>query len=509
MWEIYDLLVENIHDGDEIYLDITGGIRSISSIGTPILNYICQVKNNVAIKDTIYVYYDKEADNEVFSIHYFMQLTEWAIGIQNYIQYGDPSYLKKLVTEEDKDSPEYLLVDSLDQFSVCQDLCLIKDAEKLLPDVFKNIHDMFHTILLEDDFVQTNVNKKIDVLKKQLEDTFDCFREGDFILESIKWDLRVKKYQQALSVLNEYVGYIMMDITHLIKGKHAENRTALEPFKQIQEGDDPAGWVVDENMQATFTKEKTYIDYKYFCEVMNRNSLFPEKFYENAKYIQKIGGKESREWIMSPTFMEQIQNSIQECNLSFDEQYIKEMWVHYLKQNLKKKENECMWKMKDLLNLTTNSEDIRRIWKSIFTFQDIDTKKDFLRNKCGIEDVSGLDVIRTELENLKVIDNYVSINKNGEYRFLTSAEILKDKNNRSAFINKELIENKEAFTIFFAKWNAVRNMRNMVDHAQLIITQANINVLKNRDEFCKSILEMVDMLEIIKSGEYNRLLEFR
>lgn len=300
-----------------------------------------------------------------------------------------------------------------------------------------------------------------------------------------------------------------MDITHLIKGKHAENRTALEPFKQIQEGDDPAGWVVDENMQATFTKEKTYIDYKYFCEVMNRNSLFPEKFYENAKYIQKIGGKESREWIMSPTFMEQIQNSIQECNLSFDEQYIKEMWVHYLKQNLKKKENECMWKMKDLLNLTTNSEDIRRIWKSIFTFQDIDTKKDFLRNKCGIEDVSGLDVIRTELENLKVIDNYVSINKNGEYRFLTSAEILKDKNNRSAFINKELIENKEAFTIFFAKWNAVRNMRNMVDHAQLIITQANINVLKNRDEFCKSILEMVDMLEIIKSGEYNRLLEFR
>ena len=62
IWEIFDLMVENIEDRDEIYLDITHGFRSLPMMATAIVDYAEQIYD-IKLIDIFYGAYEAKDDD--------------------------------------------------------------------------------------------------------------------------------------------------------------------------------------------------------------------------------------------------------------------------------------------------------------------------------------------------------------------------------------------------------------------------------------------------------------
>lgn len=98
IWENFNLLYEEIEEGDEIYIDVTHSFRSIPFIVISVLNYAKFIKG-IQIKDIYYgAYGAKENDiAPIFNLSVFNNITDWTIGAEKFINTGDSVQLCEMI----------------------------------------------------------------------------------------------------------------------------------------------------------------------------------------------------------------------------------------------------------------------------------------------------------------------------------------------------------------------------------------------------------------------------
>jgi len=101
LWSIVKTVLGEIEDGDEIYLDITTGFRSIPLLSLLVINYARIVKGNVMIKG---IYYgaieaiDKATGRTpIFDLWPMIEVTDWSYAIHSFFKHGSASEISDLL----------------------------------------------------------------------------------------------------------------------------------------------------------------------------------------------------------------------------------------------------------------------------------------------------------------------------------------------------------------------------------------------------------------------------
>lgn len=112
IWKIFDDILNQINDDDEVIFDITHGFRSLPLLAIIILNY-ARVLKNAKINGVYYgaveslgTIHDiermhiKDRDAPIFDLTPFIYLFDWTGAIDDFLTYGDAKDINKLTKEE-------------------------------------------------------------------------------------------------------------------------------------------------------------------------------------------------------------------------------------------------------------------------------------------------------------------------------------------------------------------------------------------------------------------------
>jgi CRISPR-associated Csx2 family protein len=244
LWILFERVLNEIDENDEIILDITHSFRYLPMLVFIVINYARYVKK-CSLR---YIYYGafetlgstKQVDSmpmekrnaPIFDLTPFADLFDWTIGIDRYLATGDASIVSQLTDSEIKKinlnikktlltsehseprtlfkNPNQLreLSDSMKAFSDAVFTCRGQELSKTVGHLKNSIDLVMESTAHQDIKPLTPV---IGKLKKQFEkfisDTghLDDSYLNDYInsIETAKWCLNNKMYQQGLTILHE------------------------------------------------------------------------------------------------------------------------------------------------------------------------------------------------------------------------------------------------------------------------------------------------------------------
>lgn len=108
IWKIFDVIIDNLHDNDEIIFDVTHSFRSIPMLVLVVLNY-AKVLKNIRLSGICYGAFEvlgpqnkareiplAERKADVFNLTPFVELQDWATAIDRFLKAGDATMAAKL-----------------------------------------------------------------------------------------------------------------------------------------------------------------------------------------------------------------------------------------------------------------------------------------------------------------------------------------------------------------------------------------------------------------------------
>lgn len=222
IWKIFDLILENIQTGDEIFFDITHAFRSLPMLVMTVLNY-AKVLKKVSLAKIYYGNY--EARNittnhaPIIDLSVFDQLLDWTFAIDGFLVAGDASRVKALADQtlapvlektQGKDKSARTLktiAGGLDRFSrdisTCRGPNISKDVQ-LLKQNIANYPTSHHLKALEP-LIQL-IGSKLATFKN------DTLVDG---LAATRWCLEHNLIQQGFTILQEaVVSYMIQLVGH-------------------------------------------------------------------------------------------------------------------------------------------------------------------------------------------------------------------------------------------------------------------------------------------------------
>ncbi len=212
MWQLFEVIFEQLQEDDELYLDITNSFRYLPMLLVVLVNYAKTLKK-VKVKAIFYGNY--EARNQVSNVAPIMDLLplsvlqDWTSATSDYLRYGQVEKLHELTetsmapilrdsnrrTKDDELLRQFVkkLKETVEERTTCRGKKIIKS---------ENLRDL-----------ENNANKIQNVVIVQLRPLFEKIRESlsDFdakenvmnCIKAAKWCNDNKLYQQATTLLEE------------------------------------------------------------------------------------------------------------------------------------------------------------------------------------------------------------------------------------------------------------------------------------------------------------------
>lgn len=292
LWTIFEKVLANIDQGDEIVFDITHSFRSIPMLAIIILNYAKFVKG-CHLKGIYYgavevlghprdlTNIDLEKRNApIFDLTPFVNLLDWTTAIDRFINTGDARSISKLTKEDAKaigikgdienkkpfDQLEKELTNFSEVVSTCRGQQLLSapiNLKNVVTDILKREGDTFI--------------KPLGPLLGILQDRFKNFDDNEYnnILEISKWCLEHNLIQQGLTILQEGIITYICDVFELDRLKYYNNRKIVTQVLQVK-GKPYGEW------HDSAKKNKTVI------EKMLSSDIFNDDFCELMRNISNL-----------------------------------------------------------------------------------------------------------------------------------------------------------------------------------------------------------------------------
>ncbi|MDX2245355.1 MAG: TIGR02221 family CRISPR-associated protein [Bacteroidia bacterium] len=210
IWTVFKRIIDRIRPGDDVYMDITFGFRSLPMLALVLSNYAKAVKD-VKVKAIYYGNYEAgRAEQEqrvkteaqgaekrvieapILDLRPFLELQEWTSAAEAFLDLGQSKPLSNLIRIENKD-----LADQLEQFAQSivtnRGLALVRDID---------IDSLKQQIAL----LQTEqVTPQLEPLLARIGAKLDTFKTGDIRngLMAVAWCIEHQLVQQGYTLLQE------------------------------------------------------------------------------------------------------------------------------------------------------------------------------------------------------------------------------------------------------------------------------------------------------------------
>ena len=485
---MFDDLYENIKDYDHIYIEHTGGLRAISTIILSMINYVRETNKNVVFED-IYctqVLGDNVKDATLYSIKNLVMLNDWAIGVQNYVKYGDVSSLEELV-QSDNDVKSKLLVEALADFSNSMSLCLIEDAKEYYSNVVKYKEDFFNSLNTVQ--IKNNDASKIEKLRQILDSKFKYFEKYP-LYAAIKWNYDHHNYQQVFTIIYDHVPHLLFDynvVLNKTKGK-------IDSLKNIIK-------CIDKNALFYHHNKTFYYDVRLY-EMRNRIwDIIKNKYLEDINYecLSKVISFKIKKEKYDKELMLLIQSIFDEYedinDIHKDLNIIIGKYSNsYLNTWLNKKKEF-------IIANCLKGEDIH-FNKDFHYITGI--KKDELEEKIPEIYRDQYDLILKMYLTQKVYDKNAQDISEYESKFKDNTKLFSDIPKETLEISNNYIKYSDEIEENLKLINNIRKIRNDINHAQTINSDKfkYVNYVKS-EEYKQSIEKVCQFIIDIYDGKYS------
>lgn len=219
IWEIFELVYEQLLPADEVFFDITHGFRSLPLLALVIVNF-AKVTKNIQVKAIGYGAMEvlghiseikamppDQRNIPVFDLLAFDRLLDWSTAIDRFVVAGDPVLVKQLTQSDIKP----LLANSATRTKTVQALKYMADAlvtfrETIATCRGKNI--VQDAANLKKNIILTQDQELIKPLRPLLAKFADSIRDfsGDEVRDGVvaaRWCLEHNLIQQGFTLLEE------------------------------------------------------------------------------------------------------------------------------------------------------------------------------------------------------------------------------------------------------------------------------------------------------------------
>lgn len=250
LWDIFNIIYNSIDENDELIFDITHSFRFMPMLAFLVLNYARAVKNCrinavyyggfevLGVKSVVENMPMEKRNAPVFDLTQFINVFDWTIGVDRYLNTGDASIINDLTIsgvnfinmniKEGSDSGDFKttgllkrLATILQSYSDMVFTCRGKQLSSTANELKKIIEEVM------DKCAQEYIKPLVPIMEK-LYERFKIFGQDEYkdLLEIVKWCRDNKLYQQGLTILEEgLIGYIC-DIFGLDKKSLDDRRLA-------------------------------------------------------------------------------------------------------------------------------------------------------------------------------------------------------------------------------------------------------------------------------------------
>lgn len=219
IWNIFDILINQINENDEIIFDITHSFRSIPMLALVVLNYAKVVKN-AKILGIYYGAWEARDGNNIVPIFDLMpldEMLEWSQAVNTFMKYGNSGHLKDLSTSilrpklptEKWARDTRALIDKLDDFTMGLYTCrgmTVKESKASKKSIAAASEEVKEKILkLKENEEEIQLKPLIPLICK-IEDNVKDFHECNNLkngIATIKWSIDNNLIQQAYTALDE------------------------------------------------------------------------------------------------------------------------------------------------------------------------------------------------------------------------------------------------------------------------------------------------------------------
>ncbi len=259
--DIFSLLFKSIDDGDQLYIDVTHGFRSLPMLVIVFGNYAKFLKKDLYVKSITYGAYEARKGNvsPIVDLQVLSSLQDWTFAAADYLENGNAGRLASLAQENVKP----LLVSSQGKDKEAQAIKALAEKLKNATDDMltcrgmniingTNIYDLQRSL----SEIKKSFIPQLNPLLKKIEHNFSNFTPAKNILngiEAAQWCVDNAMYQQAATLLQETV-VSFFSSRHGIAIDDEENRGLINiALNIIAEGKQVKldEWKVDENKKET------------------------------------------------------------------------------------------------------------------------------------------------------------------------------------------------------------------------------------------------------------------
>lgn len=239
LWEIFSKILDEIDENDEIIFDITHSFRYLPILVFIAINYARIIKK-CKLNAVYYGAFEvlgaqekvmdipiEERNAPIFDLTSFVDLFDWTIGIDRYLNTGDVTVINELIRNELKRISKKKLITSVtakqdehmtDIKTLFMDINLLKRLSKSMKEfsdvVFTcrglKLTEIISRLKENLDKVKDNASKQQIIpllpLIEMMKERFDKFSVNDDyinLIETVKWCADNKMYQQGLTILEE------------------------------------------------------------------------------------------------------------------------------------------------------------------------------------------------------------------------------------------------------------------------------------------------------------------
>src|SRR5690625_304190 len=223
-WVLFEKIYSVIKPGDEIYFDITHSFRSIPMITLLGANF-ARVVQNATIKRLLYGNFDAvrklgdidslpvaERKAPIVDITSMYNLFDWTIGVQSFLETGNPNQIDKLAEGKVKENYRdqnliavKRLTSSLNRLNHLMESSRGLEVHKTVPNVKENINrvkDISDDVMPQFSKLMDKIEEKVDTLSKT---------RYENMWGTIKWCADHGLHQQAYTFAREYIVSVIYD----------------------------------------------------------------------------------------------------------------------------------------------------------------------------------------------------------------------------------------------------------------------------------------------------------
>lgn len=231
LWDIFNIMYDEIQDEDELYVDITHSLRNIPIQMLSVIAYARTLKN-VNVAGIYYGAFEAKVQNEageteapIFDLVTFLDILDWSQAASSFVRYGNSDEIKALfdlqkMKRRSKMADSYKVVNDL--YDITQGLetsrgCYVPD-KKGVPGgsvlssyrSYENDYKVMQKKAGKQEEAQARKNridplgKLFDVIHDKL-GIFDVEDNLAFGFAAIDWAIENKKTQQGFTALDETI----------------------------------------------------------------------------------------------------------------------------------------------------------------------------------------------------------------------------------------------------------------------------------------------------------------